>query len=445
MIDDFKRPPQRPAARLDNLQGTPPPPGPQTPSDGYNRPYQQYNPSPAAPRPTYAQPTQPPQQSTYGTDELPPVVPIGGTATSAVSGKASRSPLARLKNLSRKQAIALAAIGIVILSGAGAAAYSLTRPEPAPVVQKQAPAKVAPKPAPKPILSPLTGVAVTAEQQARPVTGVMIENSGNARPQSGLTHAGVVFEAISEYGITRFLAVYQESNPPDIGPIRSVRPYFLDWIMPFDGALAHVGGSPEALQRIKDIGTKDLDQFHNAGAYRRINTRYAPHNMYSSMDALVAAGKARGYEKSSYTGFERKAKEEPSKAPTAKGIDLAVSSAFYNVRYNYNPATNSYKRAMGGSPHVDAANNQQLEPKVVIALAMPYSVKANGYHSEYQTVGTAQAYFFQDGNVTTGTWSKADPKGQFVFKDTAGNPVKLNAGQTWITVVGDPGKVAYTP
>ncbi len=440
MIDDFRRPPERKPVRIDPFDRP-------RPLGDFNQP----SVTPIAPldppavQSAWSAQTQP---ASYGYSAPPVSSPelqqqpldLDGVDRAGQSG--GRFALfQKLRRLSRKQAVALG-LGVALLLGGGA--YALTRPEPPPA-QKPKATIVAPKPAPKPITSPLTGLVVTPEQQARPVTSVMIENSPDARPQSGLKEAGVVFEAIAEAGITRFLTLYQESAPGNIGPIRSARPYFLDWAMPFDAAYAHVGGSPDALQRIKEIGVKDLDQFHNPGAYHRIKTRYAPHNVYSSMDALVKAGTARGYTKSTFTGFERKTKEEPSKAPTARAITMGISGAYYNVRYEYDPATNAYKRTMGGTPHVDMESKAQLEPKVVVGLAMPYGLMADGYHTTYTTTGTGLAYFFQDGNVTPGSWTKADHKSQFVFKDNAGNPVKLNPGQTWLTVVGDPAKVSYTP
>jgi len=79
--------------------------------------------------------------------------------------------------------------------------------------------------------------------------------------------------------------------------------------MAFDASYAHVGGSPDALQRIKDIQVRDLDQFFNPIAYHRITTRYAPHNVYSAVGALVDLAKSKGYDKSTFTSFVRKAEK----------------------------------------------------------------------------------------------------------------------------------------
>ncbi|MCA9340125.1 MAG: DUF3048 domain-containing protein, partial [Candidatus Saccharibacteria bacterium] len=99
------------------------------------------------------------------------------------------------------------------------------------------PAKIIKKPTPQApkFYSPLTGREVkdsAATTQA--VTAIMIENSPDARPQSGLKQAGVVYEAIAEGGITRFLAIYQEAKPQLIGPVRSVRMYYIDWSAPYN-------------------------------------------------------------------------------------------------------------------------------------------------------------------------------------------------------------------
>jgi hypothetical protein len=308
------------------------------------------------------------------------------------------------------------------------------------VVKKTASAPAKPTTEP----SRLTGAEVTPELNKRAVTAVMIENSPDARPQSGLNDAGVVFEAVAEGGITRFLALFQESQPSYIGPIRSSRPYYLDWLLPFDATYAHVGGSPAALAQIKSLHVKDLDQFANAGAYQRVTARYAPHNVYSSIEKLYSLAQSKGYTTSNFTGFTRKA-AAPSATPTAKSIDFAISSYLYNPHYDYDAATNSYKRSEGGKIHTDEKSGAQLSPKVVIALVTPSALESDGTHNSYTTTGSGPMYVFQDGTVTQGTWKKDSRTAQFVFTDSAGQPLKLNAGQTWISLVTSAGAVTYKP
>lgn len=346
-------------------------------------------------------------------------------------------------NLNAKQKKIVLLVILVLIAGGGFGTYALYkkfhRPLPSTVAL---PVKQA-KPTTEP--SRLTGVEVNPELNKRPVTGVIIENSPSARPQSGLISAGIVFEAIAEGGITRFLMLNQEAQPDKIGPVRSVRPYYLDWLMPFEASIAHVGGAPQALQDIKTLGLRDLDQFHNAGAYERVKYRFAPHNMYTSTAKLDGLNQAKGYSSSNFTGFTRK-KEKAVTPPPARLIDINIStSATYNSHYDYDPATNSYKRSQGGGPHNDEQTGAQLSPKVVIALVMTRGIASDGQHTNYGTVGSGKAFVFQDGTMHEGSWSKADRRAQLVFKDAAGAVLKLNPGQTWLTMVDAPTSVVFKP
>ncbi len=346
--------------------------------------------------------------------------------------------------LSKKQWALLIVVLLALIAGGvfgGMTLYQHFRGKPpvsTPVVKN---AKKA-APAPTTEASTLTGVQVPIGTNKRQVNGFMIENSLDARPQSGLKDAGVVFEAIAEGGITRFLALFQETMPAYIGPVRSARPYYIDWLLGFDATYAHVGGSPEALAKIKALGVKDLDQFANGGSYDRVTSRVAPHNVYTSMDRIDALAASKGYTTSSFTGFERK-KDAPAAVVSPAGINIDISSSLFSVHYDYNNATNSYLRSEGGAPHLDEKSQLQIIPKVVVAMVVPYGIEADGQHSEYATIGSGQVYIFQDGSVSVGTWKKTDAKAQITFTDGNGATIKLNAGQTWITAVNSADAIHY--
>lgn len=334
-------------------------------------------------------------------------------------------------------------VGILILiMGASAGAYfgffKQDPPPPPPVVMQQP----EPEPEPEPILSELTGMKVSEKEAALPVTGVMIENSPDARPQTALRDAGVVFEAIAEGGITRFLALFQEAQPGTIGPVRSVRPYYLDFLVPFDAPVAHVGGSGQALAEISSQGIKDLDQFRNPSAYYRSSARYAPHNMYTSRKALLELHKAKGYKTSKFTGYTRK-EEAPRATPKVSVIDLSISSFNYNPKFTYDKKSNSYLRSMAGTPHKDEKSGKQIAPKVVVVVVADHAYA--GIYSTYAIRGKGTVYVFQDGGVTKGTWHKKDRKTMFSFKDSKGKVIALNPGQTWITLADNTGQVKASP
>lgn len=346
---------------------------------------------------------------------------------------------------SKKKKILILVPTIFVLLGGGASAFLLTREKPTPPAPAPEPVveKIEEPPKPTTVASKLTGVQVQPELNQRGVTAIMIENSTDARPQSGLLEAGVVYEAIAEGGITRFMALFQEAQPTYIGPVRSARPYYIDWLMPYSATYAHAGGSNEALSMISSLGVRDMDHGANGSAYTRVDSRFAPHNLYTSMANLDAVRAKKGWGAPDFVGFPRK-EDTLGKVLTATTINLNISGPTFAVKYEYDSALNSYKRTLAGQPHLDEKSGKQLEPKVIVALVVPYSIHPDGVHSKYQTVGSGQAFVFQDGVYQEASWTKATQKAQIEFKDAGGRVLQLNAGQTWITVVGQANMVTFT-
>ena len=288
--------------------------------------------------------------------------------------------------------------------------------------------------------SQLTGNQVETDVVAhQAVTGIMIENSPDARPQSGVKDSGVVFEAIAEGGITRFLVLYQEQKPQLVGPVRSVRQYYVDWVAGFNASVAHVGGSAAALKEVRGGNYRDIDQFFNASTYYRATDRYAPHNVYTTFERIDALNAKKGYTTSEFAGFTRKDSaaatvEKPVAAP-ATSINVKISGPLFNSSYTYNPATNTYDRSQAGKPHLDREQGQ-ISPRVVVVMKVNQTkVFEDGYREQIDAIGTGAATIFQDGSVQEVTWKKASKTAQITFTDAAGNDVPLARGQTWLTAV----------
>lgn len=340
----------------------------------------------------------------------------------------------------KKLVIILSIVAVIVIGGGVTTAlFFLNKKE-------VSPAKVAPIPPPPPpkYYSPLTGNLVASDAITKQaVTGIMIENSPDARPQSGLKDSGVIFEAIAEGGITRFLVMYHEQKPLLIGPVRSVRLYYVDWVAAFNASVAHIGGSAAALAEVRNGSYRDIDQFFNPGAYWRATDRYAPHNVYTSFEKLDALNASKGYTTSTFTGFTRK-DSQAAATPTATSIDVVISSYSFNSHYNYNPTTNTYDRSQGGEAHLDREAGQ-LSPNVVIVMKVPmHLIFEDGYRQQINTIGTGAATIFQDGTFQEVTWTKPSKTDQIVFTDAEGKDVPLARGQTWITAVpADTGSVTW--
>jgi hypothetical protein len=337
-------------------------------------------------------------------------------------------------HLHRTATFLIVGASLIVVTGIGALVYVNSNPLITPLSLT-----IAAKPKPKPAVyySPLTGEKVASQTATvLPVTAIMIENSPDARPQSGLKQSGVVFEAIAEGGITRFLTLHQQDKPQLVGPVRSVRIYYVDWLAPFNASVAHVGGSAGALAEVRSGGYRDIDQFFNGAYYWRATDRYAPHNVYTSFAKLDALNQAKGYTESHFTGFTR-TDEKPSAKPDASQITINFNSyaSLYNTTYTYSKALNNYTRYLAGQPHLDREDGQ-ITPKVVIAMNVAEStVLEDGYRESINAIGSGTAVIFQNGTAQQVTWHKPDRATQITFTDSAGKDVPLVRGQTWIAAV----------
>jgi hypothetical protein len=282
--------------------------------------------------------------------------------------------------------------------------------------------------------SQLTGLEVDRQVAERPVLGIMIENSEAARPQTGLGSAGIVFETVTEGGITRYLALYQEDMADIVGPVRSLRPHFVDWMMGFDASVAHVGGSAEALQLVEERDAKSLTQFEYPDPYYRSDDRAAPHNMYARTDGLRALQGELEHVRSQFDEIPR-SKDDASDDPGAREITIDFSSPTYEVEFRYQEDNNSYARYLAGEPHIDRATDEQITVKNVIVIKMP--------DESIEAVGEGEAFVFKDGGAQEVRWQKDSYGTRLKIIDNEGNEVPLNRGGSWIAVIPGDKSVIY--
>ncbi len=316
---------------------------------------------------------------------------------------------------------------------------------------------------------PINGAMMTKDDKnawltQRPL-GEMMENSKAARPQSGLSYADVVYEAAAEGGISRFMAVYYCQAGDIIGPVRSARTYYLDWISEYGNfpLYAHVGGAntpgpADALGQIDRYGWggyNDLNQFSIGFPtfyrdYERLGTNTATeHTVYATPEKLWAfAAQKRGLDGAWDKGFVPwKFKDDISSAerPAGLTVDFGLSNVQasyagdYLISWQYNRETNSFLRFNGGVPHKDTDTDEQLSAKSVVLQFMTMGIADDGYAEEghgshilYGTRGQGKAKFLIDGKVIDGTWAKKTRVDRTTFYDGKGVEFKFNRGTIWI-------------
>ncbi|MBQ3309418.1 DUF3048 domain-containing protein [Candidatus Saccharibacteria bacterium] len=397
------------------------------------------------------------------------------------------------KKRKRKKIIIISIIILLLLAGTAVFCYFMFfMPKPAENKVESATESTPEKPK---IYSKLTGLEISdASINSMPTYCIQIPNGlDGARPQTGLSDAAVIFEAIAEAGITRFAAIYQNPEGSVIGPIRSLRSYYLDWDTPFDCTVVHAGGSDEATL---DLATGNYRDLNESAVYmwRDKNSYWAPNNLMTSPNLLAEFNSSMSYTTSTPSVFPRLTPDEAEKAvqdtrekagkntsdsstsDTQNTEDAESSTPFtplitdievnfgyvpsFNVHYKYDENTNSYLRSYAnGQEHISyscpAGLNQpdpksecgaakQVSPKVVIAMMVDEYLASDNYHQVIQTIGSGNAYIFQNGTAEKGTWVKNNKHDQITFKDSAGNIISFTPGQIIISALpNSTGSVKY--
>ena len=285
--------------------------------------------------------------------------------------------------------------------------------------------------------APLTGLRLPDQARlARPALTIKVDNSPAARPQSGLEAADVVYEEIVEGGVTRFLAVFHSTDADLVGPVRSVRPSDPDIIAPFRGLFGYSGGIPpfiEALRRtpgITDVGVDVLDEGPDK-AYSRRPGKAAPNNLYTSTAKLYAAAPAgAGQPPDRFAEFRGEGEPFTAAGATA-GTTLTATVGTTAVTFNYDAASNTYRRAglAEGSTVVAPAN--------VIVQFTPYQQTGERDQSDTPveravTVGSGDALIVSGGMAVQARWSKSSAGAYTTYTDSAGAPIRLAPGRTWV-------------
>lgn len=334
---------------------------------------------------------------------------------------------------------------------------------------------------PKTQACPLNGALYSKQQekwwqQHRPL-GIMVENHPEARPQSGMSSSDVIYEAVAEGGITRFLNVFYCQDAEFVGPVRSARTYFLDFISEYGSypLYTHVGGAncdastgsgcangakADALGQIRDYGWSrynDLDQFGVPCPVLcryedRLPNRATEHTMYTGTSKLWNFAKEQrdltnvdsdgNSWDEDFRKYEFKDDAKDSARPASQTVSFDFWSGYndFSVKWKYDRTTNSYLRFTGGQPHLDFNTKKQLTAKNIIILFMTESRANDGYpgnlHMLYGTKGSGNALVFQDGKQIKAEWEKKDRESRTILTNrTTGEEIPFTRGKLWFEIV----------
>jgi hypothetical protein len=336
--------------------------------------------------------------------------------------------------------LAAALVALLVLAGCG----GKSKPNTA-----QAPTSAPTTTAAAPAVFPLTGLpAGGAGSAARPALSVKIDNVSAARPQAGLNQADLVVEQPVEGGLTRLFATWQSKDAQRIGPVRSARPVDAQLLRQLGPSLfAFAGASAGVLQVVqRNSGATLLSPDIAGGAFQRVSGRRAPHNTFSSTQALYQAGTRAKAGLGPPRAFLEFAAATPAAA--TRPVRLARLTFSPSARSSWQWNGKGFVRSQDGSPDRLLDGGSVSSDNVVVlsvALRADPNVDVLGNRTPDPVLtGSGRAWVLRDGRMVTGTWRRRSATSAIELLGPDSSPVQLHPGRSWIELLPSSQRPAFS-
>lgn len=283
---------------------------------------------------------------------------------------------------------------------------------------------------------------IDLNSKTRPV-GIMIDNVNEARPQAGLNDAYLIYEIIVEGGYTRLFALFKDANTQMIGPVRSLRHYFIDYALENNSVIAHFGWSPKAESDVYSLGINNLNGLINPGNmyYRDSSVTKAPHNAFTSMSNIRTQMDKLNYNKEVSDTLLNYSIDEidlSSMGSAIKADNIEIKYSYYQkTTYQYDSETKLYKRSMNNKEHIDRNTNEQYTAKNIIVYNVnnyPLNDGDNAGRQELSNIGTGNGYYISNGYAVPITYEKTSRSSKTKYRYLDGSEIKVNDGITYIQI-----------
>jgi hypothetical protein len=272
-------------------------------------------------------------------------------------------------------------------------------------------------------ISPLTGLPYPGDY--RPIA-VMIEDNPAARPQCGLSQADIVYEALVEGGITRFMAIFSSVYPTRVGPVRSTRTHYVKLANEWDCMFVHFGSSKLA-QTMLDTIRIDMDGIRgNVPGVKRDNSKPRPHNVFANLETLYGIYK--------YQPVGHAFKFGNPSGKKAEKVTVPFNNTFTKIRYEYDSSLGKYLRSVSGEAFIDDSTQEQIAVTNIVIVYCEYYWE-NQYQQSIDYGKGGKALLVTGGICVDLVWEKESNTEPMRFTDTDGNEMVLNPGNTWFELV----------
>lgn len=298
-----------------------------------------------------------------------------------------------------------------------------------------------PEPEPDPIQLEIDGFFERyINTDERPIA-IMVDNDDkNARPHAGLNEAYLIYEMVVEGGATRFLGVFKGADTEKIGPVRSSRHYFLDFVMENDAVYTHFGWSPQAIKDISAFGINKINGILGEDGHifwREQKFKGDWHSAYTSIAKIKEHAQKKGYSLSTdkKNGIKYSDKYFGLEGETFANTVNLPYSGLYKTGYTYNAETGLYDKFINGAPHV-MQNGEVLSVKnVIVELIYDSSLGDGTDRRNINTTGSGEGYYITNGKYEKITWHKSGRKAPTTYKKADGSELILNPGKTIVNLI----------
>lgn len=298
----------------------------------------------------------------------------------------------------------------------------------------------------------LTGLPIANPAQNNvPLLVVKVDNHPQARPQFGIDRADVIVEEKVEGGLSRFMALFQSENVDQVGPVRSLRSTDPKWLKPEGGMIAYSGGIQPFKNLLAPNGITDLGaDNHGSKYYKRRGDRPFEHSLYTNTNVLrTLTPKNEPGPKPLFSFLKPGEQFGGSTATPVTSVSMRMGtgseSTFFD--WTWNAEKGVFVRGTEGKAHEVEGQGQIGMTNVILQFTdyvpTPYRDRANSPVDEANVVGSGDAWVLSGGKIERVKWNRPTSDAITAYTDTAGAPVKLQPGHTWLSLVppGQPNEV----
>ncbi len=291
------------------------------------------------------------------------------------------------------------------------------------------------------VKNPLTGLWIDEKYANKRPISIQIENTTMALPQYGISHADIIYEMYVEGGITRLMCIITEFEDIEkLEPIRSNRHYYDRKAPEYD--TVHVFWGASSFANYYDLydnhypNLEFIDLIKEPGGYRD-DTRYMPHNAYSTGEALLKRINDKGYSRTYHDYYTRAHlfKDEFSEINGNPAKKVSIGFRNNEPWFEYDEENKVYKRFEFGDPQIDGETGEQLTFTNILIQFNSYS-DLEGYESagsqDLDWSGSGDGFYISGGQVIPVTWKRGKTTTKWYTSD--GKELTMNPGKTWISV-----------